>query len=170
MRFVQKIFSNFWILLEFNLHRKWNRMKWRISATFCFALSPYKKPTEGPNRRNKGYHHCMVNSLGDQFTVRWSRPHFSECWMLLKNLYQSRWTKKYNANEAPFRAFMSNFTVQKHPCENDRTLGGWGNLVPRFLSLPPSRKEGEPWKRGCGWGSELRARALAFHQCGLGLL
>ena len=93
MLFMQKIFSNFWILLEFNLHRKWNCMKWRISATFCFALSPYKKPTEGPNRRNKGYHHCKVNSLGDQFTFRWSWPYFSECWMLLKNLYRSRWSK-----------------------------------------------------------------------------
>ena len=78
--------------------------------------------------------------------------------------------EKYNANEAPLSTFMSNFTVQKHPCDNDSTLGGWSNLVPRVLSLPPSRKEGEPWKRGWGWGSEVRACALAFRQCGLGLL
>ena len=28
--------------------------------------------------------------------------------------------EKYNAMEAPSRAFMSNFTVQKHPCEHER--------------------------------------------------
>lgn len=141
----------------------WSKESLRRFASFSLHT---KKPTEGPNRRNKGYHHCKVNSLGDQFTVRCSRPYFSECWMLFKNLYRSRWSK----NITPWKLHPDHswaILLCKSTLVN---MSGWGNLIPRVLSLPPSRKEGEPWKRSCGWGSELRACALAFHQCGLGLL